>query len=121
MIFKLPLIPGFFHQEEVKKQHRRDTQRPNIMKYLLSPEAPDHLPLATLPCLPEKCNQCGKKFSRKSSLSKHKGVVHGASGPPKILQDRYLPKLMARRRISFAICYIALKTRIKFKKHMNRV
>ena len=28
---------------------------------------------------------------------------------------------MARRRISFAICYIAFKTRFNFKKHMKRV
>ena len=47
-------------------------------------------------------------------------VVHGASRPSKILQDRYLAKLMARRRISFVICYIAFKTRISFKKHMKR-
>ena len=43
-------------------------------------------------------------------------VVHGASRPPKILQDRYPAKLMARRRIS----YIAFKTGISFKKHMKR-
>ena len=47
-------------------------------------------------------------------------VVHGASRPSKILQVRYLAKLMARRRISFVICYIAFKTRISFKKHMKR-
>ena len=47
-------------------------------------------------------------------------VVHGACHPSKILQDRYLAKLMARRRISFVICYIAFKTRISFKKHMKR-
>ena len=49
------------------------------MNYLVTPVAPDHLPLATVPCLPEQCNQCGKNFSRKSSLSKHMVVVHGAS------------------------------------------
>ena len=38
----------------------------------------------------------------------------------KILQDRYLAKLVARGRISFFICYIAFMTRISFKKHMNR-
>ena len=47
-------------------------------------------------------------------------VVHGASRPSKILQDRYLAKLMARRRISFAICYITFKTRISFEEHMKR-
>ena len=48
-------------------------------------------------------------------------VVHGASRPLKILQDRYLAKLMARRRISFGICYITFKTRISFKEHMKRI
>ena len=91
------------------------------MNYLLTPKAPDHLPLATLPCLPEQCNHCGKNLSRKSSLSKHMVVVHGASRPSKTLQDRYLAKLMAGRRISFVICYIAFKTMISFKKHMKRV
>ena len=90
------------------------------MSYLVTPEAPDHLPFATLPCLPEQCNHCGKNFSRKSSLSKHMLVVHGASRPSKILQDRYLAKLMARRRISFVICYITVKARISFKKDMKR-
>ena len=105
---------------EVKQPHWRDTQRPNIMNYVVPPESPDHLPLATLPCLPEQCNHCGKTLSRKSSLSKHMLVVHGASRPSKILQDRYLAKLMASSRISFVICYIAFKTRIVFKKHMKR-
>ena len=47
-------------------------------------------------------------------------VVHGASRPSKILQDRYLAKLMARRRTSFAICYITFKTRIRFKEHLKK-
>ena len=51
---------------------------PNIRNYLGPPEAPDHLPLATLPCLPEQCNHCGKNL-KKNSLSKHMLVVHGAS------------------------------------------
>ena len=63
------LLQGSFHQEEIKQPHYRGTQTPNIMNYLVPPEAPDHLPLATLPCLPEQCNHCGKNFSRKSSLS----------------------------------------------------
>ena len=46
-------------------------------------------------------------------------VVHGASPPMKILQD--LAKLMAHRKISFVICYIAFTTKISFKKHMKRV
>ena len=90
------------------------------MNYLVPPVASDHLTLATLPCLPEQCTHRGKNFSKKSSLSKHMLVVHGASRPLKILQDRYLAKLMARRRISFVIRYIAFKTRISFKKPMKR-
>ena len=56
------LLQGSFHQEKVKQPHCRDTQRPNIMIYLEPPGAPDHLPLATLPCLLEQCNPCGKNF-----------------------------------------------------------
>ncbi len=41
-------------------------------------------------------------------------VVHGASCPSK------MAKLMACRRISLVICYIAFKTRISFKKQMKR-
>ena len=90
------------------------------MIYLVTPETPDHLPLATLPCLPEQCNYCGENFSRKSILSKHVLVVHWASCPSKILQDIYLAKLMAHIRISFVICDITFQTRISFKKHMKR-
>ena len=43
------LLQGSFLQEEVKQPHCRD-------------KAPDHLPLATLPCLPEQCNHCGKNL-----------------------------------------------------------
>ena len=50
-LLPLQLLQGSFHQEEVKQPHLRDTQRPNIMNYVVPPEAPDHLPLATLPCL----------------------------------------------------------------------
>ena len=38
----------------------------------------------------------------------------------KILQDRYLVKLLAHRGVSFVICYITFKTRIMFKEHMKR-
>ena len=64
------LLHGSFHQEEVKQPHCRHTQRPNIMNYMGPPEAPDRLPLATLPCFPEKFNQiCSSlddQFSRVS-------------------------------------------------------
>ena len=90
------------------------SQLPILHLLLLTPKAPDHLPL------PEQCNHFSKKFSRKSGLSKHMLVVHKASRPLKILQDRYLAKLMARRRISFVICYIALKFRNSFNEHMKR-
>ena len=39
------------------------------MNFLLTPKAPDHLALATLPRLPEH-----------SSMSKHMVVVHGEEG-----------------------------------------
>ena len=74
------------------------------MNYLVTTEAQDHLPLATLPCLQEQCNHSGKNFASKPSLSKHILVVHGARRPSKILQDRYLAKLMTRIGISFFIC-----------------
>ena len=110
------LFQGSFKQDKVQQPHHKDTQRPNIMNYLVTPKAPDHLPLAPLSCLPEQYNHCGKIFSRKSSLSNHMLVVHGASCPSKILQDKNLTKLMAGRRIRFVIFYIAFKTRIIFKK-----
>ena len=47
-------------------------------------------------------------------------VVHGAGHPSKILQGRYLAKLMAGRWISCTICYITLKTRFSLKEHMKR-
>ena len=90
------------------------------MNYQVPPYAPDHMPLSTLPCSPEQCNHCGKNFSRISSVSKLMLVIHGASRPSKILQDRYLAKLMTHRRISFAISYITFETRISFKEHMKR-
>ena len=80
----------------------------------------NYLPLTPQPCLPEQGNHCSKNLSRKSSLSKHMLVVHEASRPSKLLQDRYLAKLMARRSISFAICYIIFKTRISFIENMKR-
>ena len=123
MIVKFPLIhfatcflplpfQGSFQQEEVKQPHWRDTKRPNIMNYVLPPEAPYYLPLAILPCWLEQCSHCGKNFLRKSSLL----MAHGASLPSKILQDRCLAELMARRRTNFAI----FKTRISFKEHMKK-
>ena len=75
------LIQGSFHQEQVKQPHGRETQRPYIMNYVVLPEASDHLPLATLPCLPDQCSHCGKNFSRESNMAKHMLVVHGLSCP----------------------------------------
>ena len=72
------LLQGSFLQEEVKQPLCRNAQKPNIMSYQGPPEAPVHLPLATLPCLPEQCNHCGKNLY-KNSLSKHMLIVHGAS------------------------------------------
>ena len=63
------LLHDSFHQEEVRQPHCRDTQRPNIMNYLGPPEAPYHMPLATLPCLPEKCNHSGKNLIKTAYLS----------------------------------------------------
>ena len=56
------LLYSSFYQEEVKQQHGRDTQRPNIMNHMGPVEALDHLSLADLPGLPEKCNHCGKNL-----------------------------------------------------------
>ena len=117
----LPPVSFSFRREEVKQPHCRDAQRPNIMHTLLEyfflqknflrhqitchlPPCPAHWPSKTT-------------VARTSKLML---VVHGAGCPSKILQDRYLAKLMARRRISFAICYITFKTRISFKEHMKR-
>ena len=48
--YKAPLVAlqGNSHQEEGKQPHCRDTQRHTVMNYLGPPEAPDHMPLATL-------------------------------------------------------------------------
>ena len=62
------LLQGSFHQEEVKQLHYRDTQGPLNHEFLGPPEAPYHLPLATLPCLPEQCNHCDKNFFKKQAL-----------------------------------------------------
>ena len=50
--FPAPPARGSFQEEEVKQPHWKYTKkRPNIMYYVVPPEAPDHLPLASLPCL----------------------------------------------------------------------
>ena len=53
------------YEEEMEGKRRDEEDMPNIMKYLVPPQAPDHLPLANLPCLPEQCNHCGKNFLKK--------------------------------------------------------
>ena len=85
------LLLGSLHQEEGKQPHHRDTQRSNIITYIVLPKAPDHLLLATLSCLSGHCIHFGQNFSRKSSLSRHMLVVHGASRPSKILQPDTWP------------------------------
>ena len=77
------LLQDYFQQEEVEQPHWRYTHIPNIMKYVVPPARTG---------LPEQCSTCGKNFSRKSSLSKHMLVVHGAGRFKKILKDRYLVK-----------------------------
>ena len=49
----------------------------------------------------------------------HTWEVHGASQRFKILQDRYLAKLMANRWISCSVCYITFKTRFSFNGQMT--
>ena len=66
-----------FNKKKLKNQIEKYTKT-QILNYLAPPEAPDHLPLATLSCLTEQCSYCGKNFSRKSSLFKHMLVVYGA-------------------------------------------
>ena len=57
MLVKFPLVPfatcllhlqlllqDSFHKEEVKQPNCRNTQIPNIMNYVVPPEAPNHLP-----------------------------------------------------------------------------
>ena len=78
MLVKFPLVPfatcllplqlllqSSFHQEKVKQLHCKNTQRPKNHEFPGPPEAPDHLPLVTLPCLPEQCNHCGTNFFKK--------------------------------------------------------
>ena len=45
---------------------------------------------------------------------------HRASRLKKILQDRYLVKVLAHQRISFVIFYITFKTRMSFKEYLKR-
>ena len=63
------------------------------MNDLGPPEAPDHLLLATLPCVRRKVQPLWYELLIKISLSKHMLVVHEASRLKKILKDRYLVKL----------------------------
>ena len=56
------LLQGSFHH--IVEIHKDPT---NIMNYLGPSEAPDHLPPATLLCLPEQGNHCGKNFGKKTA------------------------------------------------------
>ena len=70
MIVKFPLVTvatlaapvsSFFSSS--KKKLRNNIERyTNIINNLLTHKASDHLPLATLPWLPEQCNHCGAKI-----------------------------------------------------------
>ena len=70
------LLQGSFHQEEVKQPHCRDTQKPNIINYLGSPEASDNLPRFNVS---QNSATTVARTSLKNSLSMHMLVVHGAS------------------------------------------
>ena len=59
-----------------------------------------------------------QELFKKSSVSRQMLVVHGVGHPYKILQDRYLAKLMVCRRISFANSYTTFKTRFSIKEHI---
>ena len=109
-----PAAPAsrFLPSKEVKEPHCKDTQDPIswIIWCLLRHHITCHLP----PC-PVSQNSAitvARTSQKKSCPSKHMLMVHEASCPSKILLVRYLAKLMACRRISFAICYITLKMRI---------
>ena len=47
-----------------KKLNNHIARRSNIMNYLVYPEAPDHLPLSTLLCLPKQCIHCSKLLKK---------------------------------------------------------
>ncbi len=42
-----------YEEKEMEGKRRIAEDMPNIMKYLVPPQAPVHLPLANLPCLPD--------------------------------------------------------------------
>ena len=67
-----------FHLEEVTQPYCRDTQRPNIMNDLglLRHQLTCHSP--PFPVCQNSANPVART-SKKTSLSKHKLVVHGAS------------------------------------------
>ena len=66
--FSIQSAPLDFHSRGILMYHsyyERKAPKCHVWKrmtYLVTPEAQYHLPLATLPCLPEKCNHCGKNF-----------------------------------------------------------
>ena len=73
-----------------------------------------------VPCFPAQCSNCGKKFTRKSSLVKHMTVAHGTNRPPNALRDKYLARVRGRRSVSCATCNIPFKTKSYFKEHMKK-
>ena len=82
--FLLPLqllLQGSFHQEKVKQPHCRETQRLNIriMWCLLRHQITYHTP--PCPVRQSSVTTVARISLKKSSLSKHMSVVHGASRP----------------------------------------
>ena len=71
-------------------------------------KAPDHLPLATLPCLPSQCNRCvGAPWSGGPW-----------SGPSLQNTARQIPgQVDGSQVVSCAISYVTFKTRFTFKEH----
>ena len=79
-----------------------------------SPPPPRHQITCHLPPCPApwpSATTVARTSQENSSLSKIMFVVHGA------LQNT--AKLMAHKRISWAICYITFKTRFSFKEHLK--
>ena len=82
------------------------------MNYLGPPEAPDHHPLATLPCLPEQCSHCGKNFKQKTACL---STCWWSMEPERQISG----KVLGTPKDQLCHFYITFKTRINFKEHMK--